>query len=60
MTRPELSEANAKFFPLDLEWKRHCLRMASYYNSVPAVTSEAGWDFRRSNYPDYLASEVKS
>lgn len=54
-----IAASNAKFFPHDSEWQRHCARVVSYLNSVPPITSNTSWDGRRSDYPDYLAPEVK-
>ncbi len=37
MTRSELSETNARFFPDDSEWQKHCAKLAAYLNSIPPI-----------------------
>ena len=55
MTAPEV---NAKFFPQDSLWQKHCARVAAYLNAIPPVTSDRIWDSRKDLHPDYL--ETKS
>jgi hypothetical protein len=54
MTR---SEANAKFFPDDNLWQKHCSKISAYLNSLPPLTSQTCWDGRDDRgREDYLAT----